>query len=213
MEDQRKNFFSQAYLTGTDIWTLNDYRDVLEPFISRLPNDSLILDLGSGRGRVDFLLAREGVKIIGLDYVPQIVEKNNMAVKMEGLEKSLRFKTGDVLDIPFTDSSFDAILDIGTLQHLRVSEWENYISEIARVTKPEGLVLLIELSKNNATYGPIKPKESNSADFLIHEMHYHFFTKEELGTMFVKDFETIALVEQTMGEDKALRFVTVLRRK
>ena len=44
-------------------------------------------------------------------------------------------------------------------------------------------------------------------------MHYHFFTKEELGTMFIKDFETIALVEQVMGSEKDLRFVTVLRRK
>ena len=213
MEDQRKNYFSHAYSTGADIWTLHDYREVIEPFVSRLPAGSLVLDLGSGRGRMDFLLAREGVKVIGLDYVPQIIEKNNMAVKMEGLENSLRFKVGDVLDVPFTDSSFDAVLDIGTLHHLKTSEWEEYISEIARITKPDGLVLLIELSKSNAHYGPVKPKESETGDFLIHEMHYHFFTKEELGTMFIKDFETIALVEQVMGSDKALRFVTVLRRK
>ena len=50
MEDQRKNYFSQAYSTGADIWTLHDYREVIEPFVSRLPAGSLVLDLGSGRG-------------------------------------------------------------------------------------------------------------------------------------------------------------------
>ena len=48
MEDQRKNYFSQAYSTGADIWTLHDYREVIEPFVSRLPAGSLVLDLGSG---------------------------------------------------------------------------------------------------------------------------------------------------------------------
>ncbi|MBI5742246.1 MAG: hypothetical protein HZA25_00205, partial [Candidatus Niyogibacteria bacterium] len=53
--DQQK-YFEQAYTTGSDIWTHFPYETKAAGLLEKLPQNSIILDLGSGRGTWAFEL-------------------------------------------------------------------------------------------------------------------------------------------------------------
>ena len=187
----QKEYFEHAYDTGSDIWTKIPLQVKNSKFLDSLKPDSMILDIGAGRGSLTFELANMGFKVIGIDYVKKIVDRNNEEVKNHGLAGKVRFMEGDVLDISFQDASFDAVVDVGLLQHLKQSDWQQYESEIARVLKQGGLFLNISLSRETASYLSWFPKGSTTGNFEFEDVNYYFFTNDEIRNLFQRDFEII----------------------
>ena len=212
---EQKKFFKTAYATGSDSWTNTTLPTFGSELTAKLAENAMVLDLGSGRGRFPFELAHEGFKVIGLEYIKDVVDKNNKEVKNFKLESKLRFIEGDVFDIPLTDESFDAVADIGLLQHIHPEEWTDYRAEVVRILKSGGYYFLITLSKGTPTFFNWHPKRERSGDFDRDGVYYHFFTNEELTLLFENDFETIS--EHTekvdMHGDTVVFLVTLLRKK
>jgi ubiquinone/menaquinone biosynthesis C-methylase UbiE len=176
---------------------------------------AMILDIGSGRGRFPFELANNGFRVIGMDVVPQIVSKNNEEVKNFKLESKVRFIEGDIFDIPLSDASFDAVADIGLLQHVHPEDWSDYRNEIVRVLKPGGYFYLVTLSKNTLKYFDWQPKQNSFGDFTRDGVFYHFFTDEEIEILFESDFEIISrrLETVTVHNDQAAYTVVLMQKK
>jgi ubiquinone/menaquinone biosynthesis C-methylase UbiE len=61
------------------------------------------------------------------------------------------FSVGDVRSLSFEDSGFDAVFDLAELHNY--ADWERGLSEIARVLKAGGLLILEELSLESFTHG------------------------------------------------------------
>lgn len=189
--DAQKKFFETAYRTGTDIWTNKFYQSKVFDFLKILPKESMILDLGTGRGRFPFLMAEMGMKVIGVDYIADLVKINNKEVKAKGFEGRIRFIEGDVFDIPIADNTIDTVTDFGLLQHLYKEDWQKYASEIDRVLKTNGHVLIVCLSKETPKFYDFSPKDSSESDIEKYGAHYHFFTEEEILKIFGESFEKI----------------------
>lgn len=211
----QKKYFETAYATGSDVWTEARIGDNYEKLLTELPAHATILDLGSGRGRLPFMLAREGFKVIGLDYVKQLVDKNNEEVKNHKLGANLRFVEGDIFDIPFADTSFDAVLDLGLMQHMHPEDWSECRAEIVRVLRPGGHYFIVALSKDTPTFLNWLPKNAAFGDFEKEGVFYHFFTKEELHTLFENDFEIVSEQVETVTQhsDKVLYHNLLLKKK
>ncbi len=191
--DLQKNYFEIAYRTGSDVWTHIPYSTTALHMLPPLPKGAMVLDVGVGRGIWLSKLVHEGYRVIGIDYIPEIVRKGNADLKREGLAERARFINGDVRDLPLVDHSFDAVTDIGVLQHLGAGDWANYISELKRVLKPEGYVLNISLSKETSRFMGFRPKTSEESTFEKFNVSYHFFTTAELNDLFaVQGFKMIA---------------------
>ena len=211
--DLSQEYFARAYRTGTDIWTHIPFQMKGGELLQTLKPGALVLDLGSGRGRFPFQLLEHGVRVIGLDYVPEIIGKSNQEVKDLDLERVSRFVVGDALDIPFSDEGFDAVVDIGLLEHIARDDWEQYISEVSRVLKPGGYFYLIALSRETSSYLSWHPKKDGAGDYESDGVFYHFFTGEELSELFEKEFEIISeRVEHVPGHNNT-SFVIALMRK
>ncbi len=211
---QQKMFFQTSYATGSDTWSQASFAMKGGELMASLSPGAMILDLGSGRGHFPFELAKNGFKVIGLDYVKQIVEKNNEEVKNFNLENKMRFMEGDVFDIPLADKSFDAVTDIGLLQHIHPEDWSDYRKEIVRVLKKGGYFFLITLSKETPTFFNWNPKQQAFGDFERDGVFYHFFTKEEIGLLFEDDFEIFSeRIEQVNLHRDTVSFVVTLLKK
>jgi DNA gyrase subunit B len=108
--------------------------------LSGAGKESLVLDIATGTG----LIAREFYgkvqKVTGLDISPE------MAKHAAGCMDEIVF--GPVEQIPFPDSSFDAIV---CRQGLQFAELDRAIPEIHRVLKPGGTVVLCHLTAYNDT--------------------------------------------------------------
>ena len=209
---EQKNYFETAYNTGSDIWTEKLYRSKVLEYLTALPSNALVLDLGSGRGRLAFAMAEMGLRVIGIEYIENLVSVNNIEVKAKHLDGKIKFVDGDALDISFADGSFDAVTDIGLLQHLHRDDWTKYASEISRVLKPGGHVVCVSLSRDTAQFYDFHPKESSDGDYEKYGTYYHFFTPEELSEVYGHDFQ-IVKQETFYSEKERENFLIMLLRK
>lgn len=181
---KHKNYFETAYKTGTDIWTHIPIKARGEMLIEQLSPGAFILDIGSGRGLFAKRLVELGFRVIGIDFVSEIVQKANADIKNWGLEGKLKFVEGNALDIPFTDNSFDGICDFGLMENLFKEDWEQYANEINRVLKPGGFFLNISFSRETQHFFEFYPKNSKTGEFQKYGIHYHFFDKNEMKEIF-----------------------------
>lgn len=183
-QDAQKNYFEIAYRTGSDIWTHIPYHHVAMQVLPPLAPDAMVLDLGAGRGLWISKLVADGSRAIGLEYISDLVRRGNQDIKLHGFADRARFIHGDVRDIPLADRSFDAVTDIGVLQHLDPGDWHQYASEIARVIRPGGYVMNVSLSKETQRFLGFRPKQSAESRFEKFGVSYYFFSKEELNSLF-----------------------------
>lgn len=113
-----------------------------------LPATGLVLDAGGGPGRYARELCRSGYQVMLLDLAPGLLEKaqavfaDEPAAVRENLRQCIQ---GDIRDLSlFPAGTFDATLCLGgPLSHIHdASERKQAMAELARVTKPGGVVMV-----------------------------------------------------------------------
>jgi SAM-dependent methyltransferase len=101
----------------------------------RLPAGGRLLDAGCGEGYgADLLRTVLGVPVHGLDYdVPTLRHLRRRYPRIPCLQ-------GNLVQQPFADSSYDALVSMQTVEHL----WDQpgFVAECARVVRPGGTVVL-----------------------------------------------------------------------
>jgi ubiquinone/menaquinone biosynthesis C-methylase UbiE len=209
----QNTFFAQAYRTGTDHWTNIPFNRRPNELTLYLPKDALILDLGTGRGRLLYELADLDFRSIGLENNLDMVHRGNSEIKNKKLEREMRFIHGDALDIPLTDGSFDAVVDIGLLHHIKPEDYETYVSEAARVLKVGGLAYIVLLSKLSPNYFSWHPNKDEQSDYVREGVRYHFFSDEELYGLFGKKFEIMQLDHDMPYGPRDMVFSVLLLKK
>ena len=98
-----------------------------------------VLEIGLGYGTVSQRLAKAGARYTGLDIAVGPVEVVNLRLSMNGLAG--RAQVGSVLEAPFPDASFDAVITIGCLHH--TGNLQRAIDEVYRVLRPGGRALVM----------------------------------------------------------------------
>lgn len=100
-------------------------------FVEKYGRGGNILEVGCGTGLVLERLARFAHHAVGIDVSEGMLEK----AKARGLD----VRQGSALDLPFEDASFDLTCSFKVLAH--IPEITRVLSEMARVTKPGGMIL------------------------------------------------------------------------
>ena len=114
---------------------------------------SRVLDIASGNGTSAQLLAEHfGCEVIGVDYGEHSVEQANAAAAAKGLDKRVRFQTGDAERLPFANSCFDAI--ICECAFCTFPDKSAAAKEFARVLRSGGSVGISDLTRE-----AVLPKE------------------------------------------------------
>ena len=103
-----------------------------------------VLDLGCGGGRHAFEVLRRGADVVAFDR--DTAELENVAAMFAAMSKAGEVPegasgttvSGDALDMPFPDASFDHVIAAEVLEH--IPDDVTAISEIVRVLKPGGFL-------------------------------------------------------------------------
>jgi SAM-dependent methyltransferase len=107
--------------------------------------DQTLLDAGCGYCFHAVRLARGGLQVTGLDFAEAALERSAAVIERAGMTDRIRVQRGDLLNLPFSDGTFDYVHCWGVLMH--IPRLETALGELIRVLKPGGKLILME---NNA---------------------------------------------------------------
>jgi len=94
----------------------------------------LFLEAGCGPSRLSCLLAKEGIKTVGIDLSLNGLFLANNLFNREGVDGF--FVCGDILRMPFRDNTFSFIYTGGVLEHIR--DVQGAVKEMYRCLLPGG---------------------------------------------------------------------------
>lgn len=99
--------------------------------------DGEILEIGPGHGRLMKTLSDAGKNVMGLEISDNLIQKLN--------NKGLKVQKGNILNIPFKNDSFSAVILEEVIEHIK--DQDQAMKEIKRVLKPGGHLLLTTPNK------------------------------------------------------------------
>ena len=112
--------------------------------LTEMGEDGEVLDVACGKGvSLEYFVKEFGVHGSGVDVDPTMIEQAEARSRDEGIADRLQFQTGRSDALPYRDEIFDATVgEIGLSNHCEPAA---AISELVRVTKPGGIVVLVQL--------------------------------------------------------------------
>ena len=118
------------------------YRQIA--LLTEMGEDDEVLDVASGRGvSLEYFVKEFGVHGSGVDVDPTMVDQAEERSRDEGIADRLQFQMGRSDALPYRDEIFDVTVgEIGLSNHCEPAA---AINELARVTKPGGFVVLVQL--------------------------------------------------------------------
>jgi len=143
-----------------------------------------ILDIATGTGDLAINMVETGAKkIIGLDISPGMLEVGRKKVLEKKMHDTIEMVIGDSENLPFEVDSFDAVTVAFGVRNFETLE--KGLSEIHRVLKPTGTLVILETSVPTKT--PFK-------------QGYRLYTKHILpviGRIFSKDTSAYAYLSES----------------
>lgn len=119
-------------------WWYGTTRALLREHVGpRLRTGGLLLDAGAGTGATGAWMADYG-NVVASDVEPE-------ALTLYGERHTATGRVAaDIGALPFADGVFDAVLCVTVLYHVAIASPAAAVKELARVTKPGGIVALME---------------------------------------------------------------------
>jgi 2-polyprenyl-6-hydroxyphenyl methylase/3-demethylubiquinone-9 3-methyltransferase len=106
--------------------------------------DARALDLGCAGGFMAEALHERGASVTGIDPALEAIEAARAHAEAGG--KQIRYDVGEGEALPYPDGSFDAVVCVDVLEHVR--DVAQVIREVARVLKPGGLFCFDTINRN-----------------------------------------------------------------
>ena len=99
-----------------------------------------VLDIATGTGKQAMAFARRGYDVNGVDLSEAMLAR----ARKNNKYPSAKFEVADAIHLRFEDGSFDVVSVSFGLHEMILSIREKAICEIARVTKPGGIVVVVD---------------------------------------------------------------------
>ncbi len=107
------------------------------------PPGTLVLDVGTGTGRIAQALARTGALAIAVDFTPGMMLQGR--AEGVGRYEPVFFTAADALNLPFADSSFSTVTTGFMMRN--VVDIEGAFREMCRVLEPGGHFVCLEVGR------------------------------------------------------------------
>jgi SAM-dependent methyltransferase len=108
-----------------------------------------VLDVGTGTAQIPIeICSRRGeIRCTAVDRAARALQTARRNVEQAGLSRVIGIAQAEADSLPFADASFDAVISSGLLHH--VSNQPAVLSEMARVLRPGGLLLIRDTLKGS----------------------------------------------------------------
>lgn len=155
-----KNIVAQFSKQAKGYTSITSHSDSLEKLIAMTSasiNDE-VLDIACGSGIVSCEFAKYTNHVTGIDMTQEMLEEAKKIQTILNL-KNLTWEMGDVESLPYGDNSFSIVISRFGFHHflnpLKV------LSEMKRVCKPNGIVLVVDVSLPDSKIKKYNEMEKN----------------------------------------------------
>jgi ubiquinone/menaquinone biosynthesis C-methylase UbiE len=140
-------------------------------------NIQTVLEIGCGNGNGTKLIKKyfSPLNITAIDFDEKMIK---IAQKLNK-DPNTSFAVMDASNLDFPDNQFDAIFDFGIIHH--IPNWKDCLKELKRVLKPNGELIIEDLSLDSFTKGTGRLWKLLSAhpyDFMYTQKEFTDFLKE-----------------------------------
>ena len=181
MELQELKFTGERYVPHLggeiELEHMNRYH-----FANGFVKDKVVLDIACGEGYGSALFAKTAQKVYGIDIDSNTIKH----AKAKYTQSNIAFLEGSCLNIKLPDNSVDVLVSFETLEH--IEEHNQYITEIKRVLKPNGVLLLS--TPNTDEY---------SKDDYKNEFHLLELNEQEFKDLLQRNFEHTVFYSQKVA--------------
>jgi SAM-dependent methyltransferase len=150
------------------------------------------LDSGAGTGALAFALAPLVRDVVAVDLVPELLAE---ARRHAAGFRNVGFVEADATRLPFPPASFDLAGTLRTLHH--VARPELVLAELARVTRPGGLVLVVD---QLASDDPRRAEQHERFERARDASHARCLSDPELRELFLAN--GLAVVREQRDEER-----------
>jgi ArsR family transcriptional regulator len=141
-EDQSRKFFDRVGRQWDDLREASFGSCFhLEAFLSLLPHEWSVLDVGAGTGYLLPVLARQFTRVVAVEPAEAMLGVARRRVESLRLE-NVELHSGDVTALPIEDGSMDLVIAVLVLHH--VPSPTDALGELRRVLRPGGKLLIVE---------------------------------------------------------------------
>lgn len=154
-------------------------RDLVLGWFQKLCPGKVVLDYCCGNGADGIYIAQAGAKqVTGIDISDISIENCKKLAQREGVTNA-DYRVADAENTGFADNTFDVITEYGSLHHL---DLDHAIPEIARILKPDGVVICNEVLAHNPVihaYRRLTPKMRTvwEVDHILRRKHFKIMNK------------------------------------
>lgn len=160
-----------------------------------------VLEVGCGPGANLWFMHREGFAVHGIDISAAAISiaSERLAVENAGIKSPIPdLRVGNFSRLPWPDCHFDVAVDIFSVYANTTSVIADALGEIARVLKPGGLFYCKLWGTNTTGFGQGLLIEQGTYDAIpegpCKQMGVsHFFTREEIESVFGRHFRPTAI--------------------
>lgn len=111
-----------------------------QAFVDKISPGESVLDAGCGEGVLSCLLAKNGVKVTGVDISEPNIAAAKKLAKEWGVEDKVSFQVGDAENLPFPDENFEIVISSHVLEH--IPNFNKGLSELHRVSRGKVIVAM-----------------------------------------------------------------------
>lgn len=146
-------------------------------------NPKQILDIATGTGDLALMMANLNPdRIVGLDISEGMLEVGKQKINKAKLSDKIEMIVGDSEEMPFQNDTFDAItVSFGVRNFANLDKG---ITEIARVLKPTGVLVILETS--NPTKFPFKQGYKFYTNFILPSIG-KIFSKDKVAYSYLSE--------------------------
>ncbi|KKQ93710.1 MAG: methyltransferase type 12 [candidate division CPR2 bacterium GW2011_GWC1_39_9] len=111
------------------------------------------LDIGCGLGNYANYLSESGFNVLGVDFSEEVIARDREKFQ----KNNLRFEVCDALDLQSllneqNSNTFEFVIDISLLHHIKPEDREKYADSVAKVTKTGAKVLISCFSESDPVF-------------------------------------------------------------
>lgn len=153
-----------------------------------LVKNKKVLDAACGEGYGTNLISQHAEFVWGIDISEDSIDWATTAYH----SKNIEFKVSDIQTLPISDQSVDVVVSFETIEHVDEKAQEQFLNEIKRVLKPNGILIMSTPDKRLYSDVVGFTNTFHIKEFYEHEFQSFLQSKFKHIQMFRQGFKTFS---------------------